>query len=592
MSEQAAESAMPTGGLPRRRRGGLFRKYATLLLTLVGGGLLLSGLIEMYFSYQENKRALVKVQREKARSAALVIGQFIGRIESQIVWTNHSSFLSGTAAIEQRHIDYLRLLRQEPAVTDIRLLDPTGKEQLKVSRFDLDLVGSLKDYSRDPRFHQARSKKRYIGSVYFRQETEPFLTLSVAEPGTSAGVTTAEVSLKFIWDKISQINVDQAGQVYVIDTGGVLIAHTDISLVLRKTDLSALSQVQFAIGNSPSVDRRNEAAIAIDLEGRQVLTAHAPIEGLGWLVFVELPLSEAFAPLYDSVLRTVGLIIAGLAIALLASLVLARKMVGPIKILQAGAMRIGRGDFSSRVEVSTGDELEVLSHEINQMAADLQESQLKTERIGRLKRFLSPQIAEAIDSTGDEQFLVSHRRDVTIVFCDLRGFTAFSESSEPEEVMRVLGEYHEALGDLIFRFEGTLERFVGDGLMVLFNDPLPCPESAVQAIRMAAAMRESVRVLREDWQRQGYDLDFGIGIAKGFTTLGKIGFEGRFDYAAIGNVPNLAARICDVAQGDQILISQRVYSAAKDIVEVDPIGDLTFKGIQRPNSVYNVLGVK
>jgi adenylate cyclase len=211
------------------------------------------------------------------------------------------------------------------------------------------------------------------------------------------------------------------------------------------------------------------------------------------------------------------------------------------------------------------------------------------ERVGRLKRFLSPQLAELIISKGDEEFLESHRREITVVFCDLRGFTAFSETGEPEEVMEVLREYHEAMGTLIFRFEGTLERFAGDGLMVFFNDPLPCPDQSSRAVKMAIGMRERAAELCEEWRKRGHLLGFGAGIAQGYATLGKIGFEGRFDYAAIGTVTNLAARLCDEAQAGQILISQRVYAAVEEVVEVGPVGELTLKGFHRPIPAFQVL---
>ena len=214
------------------------------------------------------------------------------------------------------------------------------------------------------------------------------------------------------------------------------------------------------------------------------------------------------------------------------------------------------------------------------------------ERVGRLKRFLSPQLAELIISKGDEEFLKSHRREITVVFCDLRGFTAFSETGEPEEVMEVLREYHEAMGNLIFHFEWTLERFAGDGLMVFFNDPLPCPDPAARAVKMAIAMRESVDELCAKWRKRGHLLDFGAGIAQGYATLGKIGFEGRFDYAAIGTVTNLASRLCDEAQAGQILISQRVYGEVEKLIDVEPVEELALKGLHRPITAYNVLRLK
>jgi adenylate cyclase len=211
------------------------------------------------------------------------------------------------------------------------------------------------------------------------------------------------------------------------------------------------------------------------------------------------------------------------------------------------------------------------------------------ERISRLKRFFSHQLAELIVSSGDDKFLESHRREITVVFCDLRGFTAFAESAEPEEVMTVLREYHAAIGPLIFEFEGTLERFAGDGLMVFFNDPLPCPDPAARAVRMALAMRGRVGELGETWQKRGHRLDFGVGIALGYATLGKIGFEGRFDYGAIGTVTNLAARLCDEARGGQILVSQRVYAEVEGQVEVEHLGEFTLKGFRRPITAVNIL---
>jgi adenylate cyclase len=214
------------------------------------------------------------------------------------------------------------------------------------------------------------------------------------------------------------------------------------------------------------------------------------------------------------------------------------------------------------------------------------------ERIGRLKRFLSPQLAELVISSGEERLLESHRREIAVVFCDLRGFTAFSETAEPEDVMGILQQYHRVLGELIFGFGGTLERFAGDGLMVFFNDPLPCDEPAARAVQMAAAMRERTYELSHMWRKRGHELGFGVGIAIGYATLGKIGFEGRFDYGAIGTVTNLASRLCDEARSGQILISQRVYAMVEGLVDVEPLADLRLKGFLKPISAYNVVALR
>ena len=211
------------------------------------------------------------------------------------------------------------------------------------------------------------------------------------------------------------------------------------------------------------------------------------------------------------------------------------------------------------------------------------------DRLGRLRRFLSPQLAKLVVDAGDDSFLRSHRREIVVVFCDLRGFTPFAEASEPEEVMEVLGTYHRELGELIRRFEGTLERFTGDGLMVFFNDPLPCPDAAARAIRMAVEMRERVRALAQEWAEDGHQLSLGVGVAQGYATLGRIGFEGRYDYAAIGSVTNLAARLCGEAKPWQVLVTRRVLTAAGDGPEATSLGDLRLRGFSRPFPVFDVV---
>ena len=211
------------------------------------------------------------------------------------------------------------------------------------------------------------------------------------------------------------------------------------------------------------------------------------------------------------------------------------------------------------------------------------------ERMGRLRRFLPPQVADLIVSSGSEKQLESHRREITALFCDLRGFTGFSETSDPEDVMALLREYHKAIGEIIFRHGGTLERFAGDGVMVIFNDPVPLPNPALSAVQMALEMRAAIGGLIEKWRRLGHELGFGIGIAHGYATLGTIGFEGRFDYAAIGTVSNVASRLCDEAAPGQILVSPRVLLAVEDAVSVEPVREMSLKGIRRPMLVHNVV---
>jgi class 3 adenylate cyclase len=222
----------------------------------------------------------------------------------------------------------------------------------------------------------------------------------------------------------------------------------------------------------------------------------------------------------------------------------------------------------------------------------VQEKVAEVERLGRLKRFFSPQLAELIVAGGADDPLKTHRREVTVVFLDLRGFTAFAETAEPEEVMGVLRDYHAAMGQLILAHEGTLERFTGDGMMIFFNDPVAVANHAERAIRMAVAMRDRVRQLSAAWRKRGHDLALGVGIAHGYATIGAIGFEGRWDYGAIGTVTNLAARLCGEAKGGQILVSSRVAGAVEELIDLQEVGTLTLKGFLKPVATFNVVGLK
>jgi adenylate cyclase len=242
------------------------------------------------------------------------------------------------------------------------------------------------------------------------------------------------------------------------------------------------------------------------------------------------------------------------------------------------------------------DRVEALVAEMKEWNASLERrvatQVAELERVGRLRRFFSPQLAELIVSGGAEDPLQSHRREITVVFLDLRGFTAFAEVAEPEEVMGVLRQYHAATGELILAHEGTLERFTGDGMMIFFNDPVPVPNAAERAVRMSLAIRERVGSIAQAWLRRGYSLGLGIGIAQGFATIGAIGFEGRWDYGAIGTVTNLAARLCGEAEGNQILISRPVYAQLEPMLDVEAPQALSLRGFQRPVDCFRVRGMK
>src|SRR5450759_1336552 len=365
---QAGTSDTPA---PRKIRSRLFLKYAGLFVAVVCVALVTNGLFEIWVSYREHKDALIEIQHEQAESAAAKIGQFIKEIESQVGWTTQLRWSVGT--IEQRRFDALRLLRQVPAITELAQVDANGKEQLRVSRLAMDVVGSGLDLSKEPKFTEAVKNKVYYGPVYFRRESEPYMTLSLAGTRKDAGVSIAEVNLKLIWDVVSQIKVGEHGHAYVVGAAGRLIAHPDISLVLRNTDMSKLVQVQAAQGGSSEADLESLQGTK-NIQGQEVLTASAPIQPLGWTMFVELPVEEAYASLYAALQRLAIVLAAASIFAVLAGIFLARRMVGPIQALRAGAERIGGGDFAQRISIHTGDELEGLANQFNDMGARLQES--------------------------------------------------------------------------------------------------------------------------------------------------------------------------------------------------------------------------
>ena len=574
---------------PRSR---LVRKYALLISILVASVLVVGGTVEIYFSYLETKLALLHIQREKAASAAAVIDRFVKEVEAQMGWTTHASFLSPEQALKQRRFDFLRLLRQALEITEITYVDGAGREQLLVSRLSIDVVGSGKDYTNNPKYRIARAKGRYFSPVYFRRESEPYLSLGLRGQRREKGITIAEVNLKFVWDLISQMEVGRAGSAFVVDSNGLLIAHRDISLVLRKTDLSALPQVVSARTTAGAGATGVVGGIAKGLDGREVLSSYAEIAPLGWLVFVDSPLSEAFAPLYDSLIRTAILIFAGILLSIIAGFLLARRIVQPIQALQLGASRIAAGELDHHIDITTGDELEELAQEFNEMSLKLHESYDNVERVSALKRYFSPHLAEQIISSEGGQLTKSHRREISVVFCDLRNFTEFSSIAEPEEAMRVLEQYYIALGNQLRQFEATIGFFAGDGLMAFFNDPLPCPDHAARAVRMAMAMQEDMGKLIRGWTKRGLNLGFGVSIATGYATLGHIGTEDQFHYTAIGSVVNLSSRLCDQARNGETLIAEAVYSETEHLVKAVPAGEFTLKGFPRPVTAYRVIGHK
>lgn len=430
----------PSSKAPRT----LFRKYALYFGGLVSAALALSGLLSLVFAYFEARTLVDELQREKARGAAMRIEQFVRTIESQM----RAALIVHDAGIvqppDELHLELIRLMRQAPAISDASWIDAAGIQQAKASRTARDEIGPSKDLTSHEGVAAARAGRLYTSAVYFRHDSEPFVTLAVGSrdgnrPGesrASGAVLLAEVNLKLVWEVVSGIKIGSSGYAYVVDTRGQLIAHPDIGLVLRKTDLSALAQVRTAL-SAPDPERGDVAIsrTSADARRRMALAAQAPIPALGWHVLVEQPLNEAFAPLYGTARRTGLLILVGVVVALGAALLLARRMSAPIRALKDGALRIGEGRLHERVSLATHDELQDLADQFNRMADRLRESYEGLEaKIAERTR----QLASANDAKS--RFLAAASHDLRQPAHALGLFLAqLREAGSTEERARLLG---------------------------------------------------------------------------------------------------------------------------------------------------------
>jgi class 3 adenylate cyclase/HAMP domain-containing protein len=776
-------------------REGLFAKYVVALVGLVVFVLAINGAMEIWITYRGIKSSLNDGMSEKAEATAKRIQQSMADLERQINWVTRAS----SDTIDRRRDDYAQLLRQVQQVSQLSLLNAQGREQLRMTR-QIITPGSNADFSRDVRLTETAARGSSFAPAYFRGE-RPFMSIVLSHADGST--TLAEIDLDFLSEFLIDAQIGKVTYAFVTDARGDVLATSSNGPEIGK---NLLSLPQVAAVSKPG----GVAPVSgTDVRGDAVLTTSSVVPKLGWHVFFEQPTAQALTPIRDQLVRIALLVALGLVVAIIAGTIMARRMLVPITALQAGARRLGAGDFGHRIEVNTSDELEELADQFNGMAGQLAETysnleakvkertrdlaqsinelkvleevgravsssldlnavlptvaaraleithadavliygydagnhqfsltesigidkaaegrhraidadnsplgeaatsgepiaipQLGTlpehplrdvtieagfhsvlvvplvdqtgilgslvvlrrnagdfsdnliglmktfahqavlamrnarlftevdhksrellaandivhrqasklqeqtdqlrdwnrsleervetqlgeiERIRKLERFLAPQVAQLIASSdGHEGLLDSHRREVTVVFCDLRGFTAFTETTEPEEAMNVLREYHAALGELIFKYEGTLDRYAGDGVMILFNAPIQFDDHTARAVRMSVEMRDTVGALTEKWRNRGHNLGFGIGIALGYATLGQIGFEQRLEYAAIGSVTNLASRLCDEAKANQIVVSRRVYGMVEQWVEGKPIDDLNLKGFNHP----------
>jgi class 3 adenylate cyclase len=570
--------------IARERFFGLFQKYLLVLFLAVAIPLAINGVIEAWLGYRDQRARLDQLLGVQATSAAVEIRDFIYGITNQLGWLVQLSWSDGPD--ERRRTDALRLLRQAPAIVSLTLLDNGGLERLYVSRIDLNRIESRTDRSGDPAVVGARSDQIWFSDVSYNRGSEPHLTVAVVGNRPSVGAVVAEVNLKLIWDVISAIKVGKSGFAFVLDRPGRLIAHPDISLVLRGAEEATAKPfrtIRAAIGSAGA-----GLATSRDVHGQAVAVGAALVTGLDWTVVVEQPLSEAYAPIYAALWRTAVLLAVGTIFAALLAYALAHRMTEPIRVLEEGTERIGAGFFDHRISIQTGDEFQRLANSFNKMAAELALAQQHQERIAKLKRFLAPQVADLIDRAGDDSVLDGRRTEVVVVFCDLRGFTAFSAGVAPEEVMSLLSEYYEGLGRVITQFAATLISFSGDGLMVLVNAPVPVERPALRAVDLAVAMQKSVQELIAGWRSKGYQVGFGVGLASGSATVGRIGYENRFDYTAIGSVVNLAARLCASAADREILMDAEVAECVRSKYSLERLGDRQIKGFDEAIPVFGI----
>ena len=568
----------------RERFRGLFKKYLIALFMAVAIPLVINGLIESWFGYRDQRERLDQSLGFQATAAAAEIHDFIYGITNQLGWLVQLPWTDEPD--ERRRTDALRLFRQAPAIVSLTLLDNAGLERLYVSRIGLNRIESRTDRSNDPAVIGAHSSKIWFSDVSYHRGSEPHMTVAISGNRPSVGAVIADVNLKLIWDVISAIKVGKTGFAFVLDRPGRLIAHPDISLVLRGEE-EATSRPFKIIRDSigPAVVG---FATSRDAYGHQVAASAAPVAGPDWTVVVEQPLSEVFAPIYAALWRTATLLVIGTIFAGLLAYALALRMTEPIRLLEEGTEKIGAGSFDHRISIQTGDEFQRLADSFNRMAAELSLAQQHQERIAKLKRFLAPQVADLVDRTGDDSVLDGRRTEVVVVFCDLRDFTSFSAGVSPEEVMHVLSDYYEALGRVIAQFAATLISFSGDGLMVLVNAPVPVEEPALQAVDLAVEMQKCVQELISGWRSRGYQVGFGVGLASGPATVGRIGYADRLDYTAIGSVVNLAARLCASAADREILIDAIIAECVRGRRPVERLGNRQIKGFDEAIPVFGI----
>lgn len=564
-----------------RPRRSLFFKYFITLFVAVVVPLMLGAATEAWFAFRDNRLYLNEILQVEARSAADRIQAFTDGIRDQLGWVVQFPWKEGED--DRRRIDGLRLLQQVPAIVSLSLIDPSGTERVFVSRVSMNRTGQGADMSVDPAVVGARANRVWYGPVHYRRDSEPYMRIAVAGNRAAAGIVVADINLKLIWDIIARIKIGDTGHALIVDDTGRLVAHPDISLVLRSgagaDDFDRLKS-EVSAANGSAITTTGE-------DGTPVVALSVRAANLDWTVIAEQPVLEAFESIRAALWRSLILIGIGIVFAFVLAYWRACRMWGPIRQLENGVERIGMGQFDHRITIQSRDELEQLAVRFNQMAEELGTSQQKSERINRLKQFLAPQVAELVEHS-DQRLLDAQRREVVAIFGDLRGFTAFTARAEPDAILAVLRQYYEAIGAVTARHEATLIRFAGDGVMVLVNAPVTCENPADRGIRLAIDMQAAVQSLAVTWSAGGCAVGFGVGVAMGPATVGTLGYQGRLDYTAIGNVVNLASRLCSLADDGQILLDPVVHEQVKDSFALASIGERPIKGYERPLEIFAV----
>jgi signal transduction histidine kinase len=527
---------------PHRR---LIWKYTAVVVALVAAGIVSVGLTELYFSYQDSKRALTRVERDKASSAATFIEQLMQDILRQLEGVAQPTVEKGAAGLAERNQDFQRLLDREEPVSQLSYLDAAGKEQVRTHPLEIDRIGRGTDLSRSPKFARARADERYLGPVYFQSGSQPHMTISVAELAPGRGVVVAEIDLSFLRQVMDRARVGTAGYAYAVDSRGELVAHPNTDLVLRHTSFAALPQVRAAL-RGPQQDPVAAATTGHDPDGTKVLSAYQTIESLGWHVFVEEPLSEAFAPLTSAIWRTALLLVAFLLLAIVTSVLLARRLVRPIESIQAAAARIGSGALDQRIEAASHDELGALAEEFNRMAARLEESYSNLEqKVQERTRELATALGDLDEKSRELETVSRHKSEFLAnmsheLRTPLNAIIGFSQVLREQLFGEVNEKQAEYLDDIISS---------GNHLLALISDILDLSKVEAGQIELDVAPFS----LREALER-------GVVMVREHATNDGVQVE-------LSAVPDV-----DIVTGDERRIRQVIFNLLSNAVKFTPTG--------------------